>query len=118
MTSDKLPPKGHLSKQFMAVALTLVMGAGAILGVAAPAQAADWENPIPNTTNSVITQMPGQVLNQVLNDTINGGRQGAGEIVKVATKQAGQQAGNEVGNRANQALQKTVNDTLGKIFKR
>lgn len=112
MSTTNLPSKGHLSKQFMAVALAVVMGAGALMGVAGPAQAADWENPIPNTTNQVVTQLPGQVLNQVLNNTVRG--QPNDQVFKNAGKQTTQQAGNEATAKVNVLLQQSINN----IFKR
>lgn len=112
MSTSNLPSKGHLSRQFMAVALTVVMGAGAVLGMGATAQAADWENPIPSTTNQIMTQLPGQVLNQVLQTTKNGGS--VGDVFKNTGQQTTQQAGNEAGAAATRVLQQSINKIFGR----
>jgi hypothetical protein len=107
LEKKKLPEKGFLGRKFMAVALTGIVALGA-LGVAAPAQAQGFDDMLPGTTRTVVTQLPGQVLNEVLRNTTNGSSRGAGDVMKDAGKRVVRHA------KLNQAIQKSVWKILGR----
>lgn len=113
MEQKKLSERGFLGRKFMAVALTGAMALGA-LGLAGNAQAYDGSNPLPGTSNTIMTQMPGQVLNQILNNEMRGGSRTTGDIMKGAGQRVVRQATNEATAKVNQA----INQSVLKIFRR
>lgn len=99
----------------MAVALTGAMALGA-LGLAGNAQAQSFDvgNPLPSTTNTVMTQMPGQVLNEVLHHGMQGSQRTTGDIMKDAGQRVVQQATGEATAKVNQVLQQSVFKIFGR----
>lgn len=97
----------------MAVALTGIVALGA-LGVSAPAQAQSFGDILPGTTNTVVSQLPGQVLNEVLHHKMNGSSRGAGDIMKDAGNRVVQQATSEANAKINQVVQQGIWKILGR----
>ncbi len=119
MQNSKVPQKGSLMKKFMAVALTGIVGLGA-LGVGAPQQAqAGFMEDVVASTATIVTQGAGQALNGIVYDKVyGGGQRGSGEIVKETARGTSQQVLNNATQRATSSVQQQVNQSINKIFQR